>query len=372
VVHHPLDGEQQAFLRLDNIPSDRMPIRVGVLLPFSNGSPATRALATGMMKAAALAMFDARNPDVLLMSQDEGSTPAASAEAARTLLDKGAEVIVGPLFAQAAEAVGPVARDRGVPVISFSTDRNVAGNGVFLLSFLPEGEVHRVLAYASSQGHSRFAAMVPQNLYGDRVSEYFRQSVAELGGQAVDVEKFATAHESVAAPAAAVAHAAPDTILIAQGGPLLREIVTSLVATGMKPGQAQLVGTGLWDDSGTIHDPLLAGGLFAAPPPRVEDEFVSHYHATYGINPPHLAALAYDAVSLITLLSNGTPYARFTPQTLTDANGFNGVDGIFRFHSDGTSERGLAVLAIEPGGTLRVASPAPRSFQNESAQVPRM
>ena len=41
------------------------------------------------------------------------------------------------------QAVAPIARERGVPVIAFSTDRSVAGNGVYLLSFQPENEVKR-------------------------------------------------------------------------------------------------------------------------------------------------------------------------------------------------------------------------------------
>ena len=55
-----------------------------------------------------------------------------------------------------------------------------------------------------------------------------------------------------------------------------------------------------------------------------------------------MASLAYDAVSLVALLSPGRPYHRFTIGALMDPNGFSGVNGIFRFKADGTSERGLA------------------------------
>ena len=204
IAQHPLTGEEPGFVRLGNMNPNHVPVRIGMLLPFNNGSAATRALAASMMKSAELAIFDAGNPDILLLTADEGSTPEASAEAARTLLAQGAEIIVGPLFAQAAEAVGPVARDHGVPVISFSTDRHVAGNGVYLLSFLPEGEVHRVISYAATQGHANFAALVPQNAYGERVGDYFRDDVKSAGGKVADVEKYVPATEGIAAPAHAV------------------------------------------------------------------------------------------------------------------------------------------------------------------------
>jgi ABC-type branched-subunit amino acid transport system substrate-binding protein len=90
---------------------------------------------------------------------------------------------------------------------------------------------------------------------------------------------------------------------------------------------------------------------------------VEKYKNVYGAAPPQLASLAYDAVSLVALLSTGKPYSRFTVQALTDPNGFSGVDGIFRFRPDGTSERGLAVMSIDPDGQFRVVSPAPTTFQ---------
>jgi branched-chain amino acid transport system substrate-binding protein len=320
-----------------------------------------------MMKAAELAVFDSGNPDILLLTAPEGATPEASAEAARSLLQQGAEIIVGPLFAQATDAVAPIARDRGVPVISFSTDRKVAGNGVYLLSFLPEGEVHRVITYAASQGHAKFAALVPQNAYGDRVGDYFRDDVKSAGRDVTDVEKYAPATDAISQPVHALAATKPDAILVAQGGALLKELASSLAGAGVNVEQTQLMGTGLWDDEATSRDPLLAGGLFAAPSPEADVGFEQKYHNTYGVAPPPLASLAYDAVSLVALLSNGAPYKRFTAQALTDPNGFSGVDGIFRFRPDGTSERGLAVMAIEPGGGFRIVSPAPKTFQAQGS-----
>ena len=89
----------------------------------------------------------------------------------------------------------------------------------------------------------------------------------------------------------------------------------------------------------------------------------------FGSDPPQLATLSYDAVSLVAMLSAGEPYHRFTDQALTDPNGFSGVDGILRFNPDGTSERGLAILAVEPDG-FRVVDPSPRTFEKPAAPPP--
>lgn len=360
---HPLTHDQPNFLRLANLTPGHTPVRIGMLLPFSSGSASTRALASSLMKAAELALFDSNNRDLLLISADEGSDREEAASGARSLLAQGAEVIIGPLFAQSVQAVAPIARDRAVPLISFSTDRLVAGDGVYLLSFLPGNEVRRIVSYAATQGRSRFGALIPGTAYGTRVAEAFQESVRSANALIADRENFVPASADIAAPVMKVAQSKPDAILIAQGGSLLREIASTLASDGAGSQKIQFLGTGLWDDPATVLEPSLVGGWFAAPDPEVERAFDAKYQAAFGNDPPALAALAYDAVSLVTALSTGTPYHRFTFQSLTDPNGFSGADGIFRFAPDGTSERGLAVLGIQPGGGLSVISPAPRTFQ---------
>ena len=360
---HPLSGDQSNFLKLSNMQNGQTPVRVGVLLPFSNGAAGTRALSASMMKAAELALFDAGNSNIVLISADEGSTPETAAAGARSLLAQGAEIIIGPLFSQSVTAVAPIARDRAVPVISFSTDRSVAGDGVYLLSFQPEIAVQRVVAYAAAHGHSAFAALVPETAYGRIVGKAFEDEVKLVGAKVTDVEKFTPASDALAEPVHSVAQTNPDAIMIAQGGPLLKEIVPALAGAGAPNSRVKYLGTGLWDDPSIAREPMLAGGWFAAPAPEVEKAFDAKYRAAFGQSPPQLATLSYDAVSLIALLAPGTPYKRFTPTALVDPNGFSGVDGIFRFNPDGTSDRGLAVLSVEQDGSFHVIDPAPTTFQ---------
>jgi len=362
---HPLDADQPDFLRLPNLPSGT-PVRVGVLLPFSNGSAATRALAQSMLKAAELALFDAKNQNIVLITADEGGSPDAAAQGARNLLAQGAEIIIGPLFAQSVSAVAPIARDRAVPVISFSTDRNVAGDGIYLLSFQPENEVKRIVDFAAAQGRSNFAALVPQTIYGDRVAKAFQDEVTAKGGKITDIEHFAATPDALAAQAQAVTASKPDAILVAQGGALLRGTGPALAAGGVDGNKIRLLGTGLWDDPANVKESALSGGWFAAPSPSADEAFDAKYKNAFGNNPPQLATLAYDAVSLAALLSSGAPYHRFTPAALGDPNGFAGVNGIFRFNPDGTSERGLAVLGVDPNGFTTV-SPAPATFQPQGS-----
>jgi ABC-type branched-subunit amino acid transport system substrate-binding protein len=365
VAANPLDRDLPSYLRLPNTPPGATPIRVGIMLPFSSPAAGTRALAEAMLKSAELALFDSGNRDILLIPADEGTSAASAGAAATKLLGQGAEIILGPLFGPSVSAVAPIARDRGIPVLAFSTERTVAGNGVYLLSFLPQNEVKRVVSYAASQGHRNFAAMVPQTPYGDLVSGVFSDAVKSAGGTIVDTEHFVPTTNTVMAPAASIAKSSADAVMIAQGGPVLRAIAPSLAFNGFDPAKVKLLGTGLWDDPGIAREQALDGGWFAAPEPNADNAFNEKYRAVYGAAPPQLASLSYDAVSLVALLAKGEPYHRFTSAALMDPNGFAGVDGIFRFNADGTSERGLAVLEVEQDG-FHVVSPAPRTFQPRS------
>jgi ABC-type branched-subunit amino acid transport system substrate-binding protein len=361
-----LSEERPEFLRLPNMPTGNVPVRVGLILPLSSGSSSTRQLANAMMKAAELALYDSSNRNIVLITADDTGAGADAATSAQRLLAQGAEVIVGPLFSQSVSAVAPLARDKGVPVLAFSTDTSVAGNGVYLLSFLPQNEVKRVVSYAAQQGMKTFGGMIPQTPYGDVVAQALRDSVTQAGGTITDIERFSPTAGAVVEPAAALAKTSPSAVLIAQGGTLLRGIVPALVYDGLDRTKVKFLGTGLWDDPAVAREPLAQGGWFAAPEPEADDAFSSRFKKVYGSTPPQLASLAYDAISLVALLSSGEPYHRYTRDALTDPNGFAGVDGIFRLNLDGTVERGLAVLTVSSGG-FHVVDPAPHTFQKSAS-----
>jgi len=367
VAANPLDHDLPSYLRLPGMAADVTPVRVGIILPFTSSSAPTRALAASMMKAAQLAMFDSGNNKILLMTADEGNGGTSAAAAAQQLLAQGAEVIVGPLFGPSVSAVAPIARDRAVPVLAFSTEKTVAGNGAYLLSFMPQNEVGRVISYAASKGHKAFAALAPQTAYGDVAKDAFTESVAAVHGNVVDVERYPPNSGAVAAPASAVAKSGADAVLIAQGGVILRAIAPTLSLDGASRDKVKLLGTGLWDDDAQImREASLLGSWYAAPAPNKDADFAGKYRAAFGTAPAGLASLAYDAVSLVALLAPGKPYHRFTMSALMDPNGFSGVNGIFRFKTDGTSERGLAVLEVTATGPV-VVSPAPTTFLGKNS-----
>jgi branched-chain amino acid transport system substrate-binding protein len=243
VPMHPLTENRAGYLRLPNTSGERTPVRVGILLPFASTTPSVKALANAMLKSAELSLYDSGNRDIILMTADEGTTTESSQLAVSRLLDQGAEIIVGPLFSQSVKAVSHEARDRGVPVLAFSTDRSVAGDGIFLLGFLPENDVKRVISYAASQGYKNFAALSSNTAYGDVTLEAFNDAVSEGRGRVIDVERFSNNADAALKPAEDVAKSDADAVFIPVSGQVLRAISPTLGASGLDPKKVKLLGT---------------------------------------------------------------------------------------------------------------------------------
>src|SRR6185437_7311998 len=117
----------------------------------------------------------------------------------------------------------------------------------------------------------------------------------------------------------------------------------------------------LWDDQRIFSDASLQNGWYAAPDTAGFRSFAARYRSRYGQDPVRTATLAYDAVALVAALVKTQGGQRFAEQTLTNASGFAGIDGLFRLRADGTNQRGLAVFRVTPTGG-QIISPPPRAF----------
>lgn len=337
-------------------------VKAGLILPLSASGNAAVA-AQSMRNAAEMALAEFNNPDLqLLVKDDAGSAPGAQ-QAAQAALDEGAEIILGPLFALTVGPVGRAARARGVPVIAFSTDTNVAARGVYLLSFLPEADVDRIIGYAASQGRRSFAALVPDNAYGSVAEAAFKQAVGRAGGRVIALERYPLDRTQMQTPVRNVAQAASqaDAIFVPDGTDAVPTIVQTLTANGIDTKRVQLLGTGLWEDAQIFSNPLLDGAWYAGPDSTGFRNFSARYRSRYGKDPVRTASLAYDAVALVAALVKTQGRQRFSDDVLTNSSGFTGIDGLFRFRPDGTNQRGLAVLRVSPTGG-QIISPPPKGF----------
>src|SRR5438270_560864 len=267
-------------------------VKVGLVLPLSaSGNAGVAALS--MKNAAEMALAEFQSPNIQLLIKDDGGNPQGAQQGAQQALDEGAEIVLGPLFALSVPATAQLARARGVSVIAFSTDSSIAGRGVYLLSFLPESDVTRIVEYSAGIGKKSFAALLPENAYGNVVEASFKQAVGRRGGRIVAFEEYGADR---ATPALSVAQAlgSADALFMADDGDSLVAVADSLTAAGANLRNIQLLGTGLWDNPRVFASAALQGGLYAAPDPAGFRSFAGRYRTKFGGEPVRTATLAYD------------------------------------------------------------------------------
>jgi len=371
-------------------------VKVGLLLPLSGPNAG---LGQGMLDAASMALFDVQGSRVEFEPRDTKGTAEGAAAAAREVLDDGVQLLIGPLTAVEVTAVKPLAAERRVPILAFSTAASLAGDGTYLLGFLPSEEVRRVVAFAHQKGAQRFAILAPRSAYGQLVADALASAaeaegvtvvrsvlfdplaadpspyVRELAQPDQRRESFERQRQQLEAandPASREAlkrllasgeaeDIGFDALLMPLGGPLLRQVAPQLPKSGIDPKRVHLLGTGLWDDTAFVAAPELEGAWYAAPEPAARADFEKRFQAIYGHAAPRLSTLAYDAAALAVVLTAGDRPSGINEASLTNPNGFSGLDGIFRLRPDGRVEHGLAILEVHQTGP-KIISPAPQNF----------
>jgi len=338
----------------------RQIVRVGLLLPFSSDPRNANAL----YNAAELALFDHGDQNTLLIPRDAGADEASASAAARALASDGADVIVGPVLRDGVQGAGEAVRGRNIPVIGFSSDRTVASDGVYLMSFQLEDEVARLVSYAAGRGIHTIALLAPSIEYGQRVQQALQQQ-ARLNGVTIVAAQLYNANDAEAAAAAtamaAQLRASPaQAIVIADNGTRLRSIGTALVRAGVDQHQVRFMGTSAWAGDAQ-QEPTLAGGWYVSSDPTVRTGFEARYTEMFGVSPTRLASLSYDAVSLVSYLSRNGNRAGVNRGAIENPEGFGGADGLYRFSADGAIQRGLAIIEVR-ANDIGILDPAPQRF----------
>ena len=337
------------------LPADETRNRIAVLVPLTGRDAA---LGQSILNAANLALLDTGGQRIRITAYD---TASGAVPAANEALAEGNGLILGPLLAEDVRAVAPLARRADVPVVSFSNDISVAGDGVYVMGFNPGQSIQRVVAFAHSRGANRFGALVPANTYGERSARAMTQAVEGSGGRIVGIQTFDASPVGIRAAATRLAgQGQADAVLLAD---VPRAVLPAMTIVREVSPAPRLLATERWASETAIGaNVALRGAWFAAPSDANYNAFRTRYRARYTAMPYRLASLGYDAVLLVVRVAADWPIGRpFPARTLRDPVGFVGVDGAFRFGRDGVAERALEVREVNGTGTT-IVSPAPRGF----------
>lgn len=339
------------------LPQDVERHRVALLVPLTGPNAG---VGKSLQNATQLAILDTNTEAVRITTYD---TAGGAGMAAQRAIADGNRLILGPLLAEEAREVAPIARAAHVPVLAFSNDASVAGNGTYLLGYSPAQSIDRVVDYAKSSGITQYAGLIPGGIYGERASTAFLRAVRESGGTVVAMETYDTRPGSMTTAITKLGRSPFQAILIAgSGGSAVTAVPIIRRTSGGKT--ARVLGPELWNsDSGIGANAVLNGAWFASVPNNYYRQYATKYRARFGAAPYRLSTLGYDAVLLtVRIAREWRPGDDFPERRLSERDGFAGLDGAFRFGRDGVAERALEVQEIRGGTTVTVSS-APPNFE---------
>jgi hypothetical protein len=342
------------------------PSPVALLIP-RGGTAADNLLAQELENAARLAIRDLGGVQIDLRVYGTGGNAGTAGTAAAQAVTDGAQIILGPLYGEAANAAGNAVAAQGVNVLSFSNNPSIAGGNVFVLGQNFNDTSNRLVRYAKSNGKDKILVLHGQDLAGQLGRDAILKAIAANGATSAGTVDYALSQEAVmsAVPrvkAAVESNGANAIFLTTSSASALPLFAQLLPEAGISGATTQYIGLTRWDiPPQTLALPGVQGGWFALPDPGATTAFSQRYAAAYGDTPGPIAGLAFDGIAAVgALAKSGKPDA-LSAARLTQGAGFRGASGVFRLKADGTAERGLAVATIRNQQVV-IISPAPQAF----------
>lgn len=343
------------------------PVSVALLVPRGSGNAGDDALADSLEKAARLAVAGLDGVQIDLRVYGTAAQPARAQEVALQAVAEGAKIILGPVYAENANAVAVAVAPKGVNVLSFSNNSTIAGGNLFVLGPTFDNTADRLVAFAARQGRSRIFVAHDQNVPGQLGAQAIERAVVRAGGTLAGTLGYELSQPGVIAAvprirAGVQAGRADALFLTANTAGALPILAQMLPEQGVSSPTTQFIGLTRWDIPIQALDlPGVQGGWFALPDPAATAAFSQRYQAAYGTLPHPIGGLAFDGIAAIGALVQQRGATALSTASLTQGAGFEGAGGVFRLRPDGTNERGLAVAQIRDRQVV-VIDPAPRGF----------
>ncbi|CUH49327.1 penicillin-binding protein activator [Ruegeria atlantica] len=343
------------------------PVPVALLVPAGSGNSGDAELARSLENAARLAMADLQNVKIDLRVYDTRGSSNTAATVAQQAVADGAKIIIGPVYAQAANSAGLSVLNNKVNVLSLSNNTSIAGGNVFVLGPTFQNTANRLVNFAGSQGKTSMVIVHSNDAAGQLgqsaiATALASSRVANAGTVGYDRSQQGVINSVPTIKATVDAAGADSVFLTATTAGALPLYSQLLPEAGVSPATTQFLGLTRWDiPAQTLELPGVQGGWFALPDPAKAQAYRQRYNSTYGEAPHPISGLAYDGIAAIAALVSQGKSDALTASALTQNAGFQGVGGIFRLRSDGTNERGLAVATIQNKQVVVIDS-APQSF----------
>jgi hypothetical protein len=343
------------------------PVAVALLVPRGSGSASDDLLAKSLENAARLAMRDLGDVKIDLRVYGTAGNAETAASQASLAVNDGAKIILGPVYAEAANAAAVAVAGQDVNILSFSNNATIAGGNVFVLGQTFQNTANRMVQYSVAQGKDRIVVAHAQDVAGQLGRNAVQSAIAANGATLSGAVDYPLSQQGVVAAIpkikAAVDNGGANAVFLTSPSASALPLLTQLLPeAGVTPDVTQYIGLTRWDiPAPTLDLPGVQGGWFALPDPASSGAFRSQYVATYNDQPHPIGSLAFDGMAAIGALVKSGKSNALSTSAITQGAGFKGANGIFRFLSDGTNQRGLAIATIRDKKVV-VIDNAPASF----------
>ena len=326
-------------------------VQVALLVPAGAPDPNMAVISDSLTRAAQLAVSESGAGLVTLRVYSTAGDTTRAVAVAKQAVAEGADIILGPLYAQNAAAVGN-ALPRSMSVLSFSNNTAVAGGNVFVMGNTYDNIAAQLGSFAAQQGKRRVFVINAQSAAEVAIRDAAISGLGGTGVQVVGTGTFDLSQDSIVAAlpgiAAQAQAAGADTLLLTSDTyEALPTLVGLMPDFGLPKTTYQYMGVARWDRPPSATSlPGLQDGWFTLPDPAAAPEFNRRYIAAHGEAPHLLASLAYDGIRAIAQQASRGGASALTPQAMVNSGGFSGATGNFRFLSNGTNRRDLAIATI--------------------------
>ncbi len=299
------------------------------------------------------------------------------------------KIYFGPISTDASLNLNRYCND-GILFFSFSSNKSLANDCIFLINFFPYNEIETIFDYLPE--NSKVAIVYPENSYGYKINEIVdsisersnsviinrasykedlenvRSAIKELGKYELrkfelnrqkkllalnkdenskkrlkKLERFTTTNDYD------FTH-----VLIADYGVRLLQVAPLLAYYDIDPNIVGFIGTGAWDDRIFFNEPTLQNAIFPGVEYKKRQKLIDDYVAIYDESLMRVSTLPYDLIGLLTyLIKNNYNLKKFFELIESESFIFDGVDGNFYFKNN-VIERQLKILQINSGKALQI------------------
>ena len=342
-------------------------LKIGVLLPLTGKYSY---IGQSFLDTMQMVVYENKSIDSELIIKDTKANPSLAKKATKELVEQNVDIILGPFFSSSLNASLKIAKYKNIPLISFSSDKKQKEEGVYLMGFEPETQITNIIDYTIKKNYKRFAALLPDSKYGKRVLNTYRKvlnknklllnKVELYDPKTTDFEtniqnlvgldknpKLEKDEETGEIP---LENFDPgfDVLLLIETGNRLRQGSATLTYYGVDFKKVKLIGTGEWYIDNIGSEPGLLGAWFVAPNPNLWKDFKKKFYKLYNYEPIRLSSLAHDSLTTVfSIIDKNEKIYELNYDDFQNSYGFTGIDGEFKFLSNGTVQRKLSILEVK-------------------------